>query len=419
MRYFALVDCNSFYASCERVFHPNTRGRPILVLSNNDGCAIAFSREAKSLGFGQMAEPFFKLKDRIKEHNVAVFSSNYALYDNMSRRVMRTLHDFTPRMEVYSVDEAFLELEGFDHYDFLSYGKEIRQAVLQRTGIPVGVGISKTKVLSKLANKISIDHKGVCILTDEDRIDYELKKAPIGKVWGIGRKSVAKLMGMNIRTAYDYKVYPHEEIIQKIFTKVGRQIQDELRGISCLDMNEAEDLKNTGTSRSFGYDVYDKRELKEALAHFATHASLKLRRQKSVCFSISAFIHTNPHKPGPQYFGDESIVFSSGTCDVLKLINAAHVILDRIFKSGYGYKKAGVMLNHVVPAGENQMDLFADDPTDNAKINAVMDEINKRYGQHTIKSAACGIDQTWKTVADYKSLRYTTNWSEILKVKVS
>lgn len=419
MKYFALVDCNSFYCSCERVFRPDTRNRPTLVLSNNDGCAIAFSKEAKALGFGQMAEPFFKLKERIKEHNVAVFSSNYALYDNMSRRVMRILYEFSPQMEVYSVDEAFLEFEGFDHYDFHAYGTEIRQAILQRTGIPVGVGISKTKVLSKLANKISGDHRGVCILKDDDRIDFELKKFPVGKVWGIGRKSVAKLAELKIRTAYDFKIYPHEQIIQKLFTKTGRQIQDELRGISCLEMDTPEDLKNTGTSRSFGYDVYDKRELKEALAHFATHASLKLRRQKSVCYSISAFIHTNPFKPGPQYFGDESMTFSSGTCDTLKLINAAHEILERIYKSGYGYKKAGVMLNHVIPASQNQMDIFQEDPSDNAKINSVMDEINKRYGQHTIKSAACGIDQSWKTVADYKSLRYTTAWSEILKVKAS
>jgi DNA polymerase V len=419
MKYFALVDCNSFYCSCEKVFRPDTRGRPVIVLSNNDGCAIAFNKEAKDIGFGEMCEPFYKLKDRIRKHNVAVFSSNYALYDNMSRRVMRILHEFSPRMEVYSVDEAFLEYDGFGHYDFEQQGRDIRNAIYQRTGIPVGVGISKTKVLAKMANRIAKETGGVCVLNEDDRIDEELKKFPLKKVWGIGRKSLAKFTELKIKTAYDLKTFPDDHLIQKIFTKVGRQVQDELRGISCLEMEDSEDLKNTGTSRSFGYDVHNKHELSEALAHFATHASLKLRRQKSVCFSISAFIHTNPHKPGPQYFGEDSIVFSTGTCDVMKLIQAAHQILDRIYKSGHGYKKAGVMLNHVVPAGENQMDIFQEDPSDNHKMNLVMDQINKRYGQHTIKSAACGLDQAWKTVADYKSQRYTTAWNEILKIKVS
>lgn len=416
MRYFALVDCNSFYCSCERVFRPDTRNRPIIVLSNNDGCAISFCSRAKELGF-KMGGAYYKLKDLIKEHNVAVFSSNYALYDNMSKRVMSILQEFTPSLEIYSVDEAFLEFEGYDHYDFFQYAKNIRDTVLQRTGIPVGVGISTTKVLSKIANRVAKKNKNVCVMTTTQEIDAILKVFPIKDVWGIGTKSAAKLAELRIHTAYDFKMYPNEAVIQKLLTKVGRQIQDEIRGISCIEMGEVEDKKNTGTSRSFGIPVFDKKELKEALAHFATHASFKLRNQNSVCYSISAFIHTNPFKDTPQYYGESRVQFSTGTSDTIKLIRAAHDILEEIYRPGFEYKKGGVMLNHVVPAGQNQIDLFNSQPDDNGKLNKVMDLINDKYGAHTIKSAACGLDYTWKTIADYKSQRYTTSWNELLKVK--
>lgn len=421
MKYVVLVDCNSFYASCEKVFRPDIRQRPVIVLSNNDGCAIAFDQKAKDLGLGNMAEPFYKLKNKIKEHNVAVFSSNYALYDSMSRRVMRTLSEFSAELEVYSVDEAFLTIHGHDEDDLRQVGENIRQAVLTRTGIPVGVGISTTKVLAKMANRLAKQRGGVCVLIDEVSIDRELKTFPLDKVWGIGRSSRTKLIAMDIRTPYAFKIYPHDHLIQKIFTKVGRQIQDELRGRSCLEMHDAEDdtLDHTGNSRSFGYDVYEKRELREAVAHFTTYAASKLRRQKSVCHSISVFIHTNPHKSVPQYYGNESFVFSSGTCDTLTLIKKAHDILDKIFRPGFGYKKAGVLLGHVIPACENQIDLFNPNPEDNQKLNQVVDAINKRYGRDTIKSAACGLDQKWKTVADYKSQRFTTRWDEILKIRVT
>lgn len=219
MKYFGLVDCNSFYCSCERVFRPEIRGRPVIVLSNNDGCAIAFTKEAKALGFGEMCEPFYKLKDRIKKHNVAVFSSNYTLYDNLSRRVMSILNGFTPCLEIYSVDEAFLELDGFDKYDLLEYGKKIRSDVLQFTGIPVGVGIAKTKVLSKIANKLSKKQHGVMVFKDDEEIDQILKSFPVKDIWGIGYASSTKLNMLGIKTAYDFKMYKDEQLIQKLLTK--------------------------------------------------------------------------------------------------------------------------------------------------------------------------------------------------------
>lgn len=418
MKYFCLVDCNSFYCSCERVFHPDARGRPVIVLSNNDGCAIAFTKEAKAVGFGQMCEPYFQLKDRIKKYNVAVFSSNYTLYDNMSKRVMDILRTFTPDLEIYSVDEAFLQFEGFDHYDLEDYGHKIRKEVLISTGIPVGVGISTTKVLAKIANKMAKKDSGVWIMTKDETIDKVLKDFPVKDIWGIGHRSAVKLNMLGIKTAYEFKMYRDEKLIQKILTKTGREIQEELRGVSCLSIEQAEDKKNTGSSRSFGISVYDKKELKEALAHFATHAASKLRRQKGVCYSVSAFIHTNPFKEIPQYYGDGRSSFTSGTSDTIKIIRAAHEILDQIYRPGFEYKKAGILLNHIVPKGQNQMDLFVENPDDNENLNQVMDLINKKYGAHTIKSAACGIHHSWKTIADYKSQHYTTSWKDLLKVKV-
>lgn len=418
MKYYALVDCNSFYCSCEKIFRPELRGRPVVVLSNNDGCAIAFTKEAKAVGFGEMCEPFFKIKDRIKKHQVAVFSSNYTLYDDISKRVMETLRRFTPQLEVYSVDEAFLLMEGFEHYDFSSYGREIRSEVLNYVGMPVGVGISKTKVLAKVANKLSKKFNGVCVLITDEEIDQALKNFPVRDLWGIGSRSAAKLNMLGINTAYEFKTYQNDTLIQKLLTKTGREVQEELRGVSCLEVEEIEDKKNTGNSRSFGYDVYDKKDLKEAVAQFATNAVTKLRGQDSVCSSLSAFIHTNPFKPGPQYYGHGHVTFSSGTSDVMKIIKGAHKVIDDIYRPGFGYKKGGVLLNHIVPRNQTQVDLFSQDFTDNSHLNSVMDVINKKFGPHTIKSAACGIEQAWKTVHDYKSKHFTTDWNQLLKVKL-
>lgn len=416
MKYFCLVDCNSFYCSCERIFRPELRGRPVVVLSNNDGCAIAFTKEAKALGLGQMCAPYYQIKEIIKKHNVSVFSSNYTLYDNISKRVMEVLRGFTPDMEIYSVDEAFLGLVGFDHYDLLEYGQKIRHEVLSSVGIPVGVGISTTKVLSKMANKLAKKNGGVCVLIQPEEIDRALKQFPVEDIWGIGQRSKIKLNLVGIKSAYDFKVYPNEVQIQKLLTKTGREIQNELRGISCLSLEAPQDKKNTGTSRSFATPLVTKEELKEALAYFATHASLKLRRQESVCYSLLVFIQTNPFNDGPQYFGEGRYTFSSGTADTINIIRCTHKVLDNIYRLGFEYKKAGVLLNHIVPKRQNQLCLFSSDLEDNQKLNQVMDMINMKYGAHTIKSAACGADPRWKTIADYKTQRFTTDWHELLKV---
>lgn len=419
MKYFSLVDCNSFYTSCERVFRPETRGKPVIVLSNNDGCAIAFSREARAIGLGQMCSPYYQIKDILKKHKVFVFSSNYALYDNMSRRVMEILGRYSPEMEIYSVDEAFLQLENMQPEDLREFGTQIRSDILQSTGIPVGVGISTTKVLSKLANKKSKLHGGVLVLTKERDIDGALKATNVKDLWGIGHRSALKLNMLGIKTAYEFKMFRDEKQIQKLLTKTGRAVQEELRGVSCMEMQDGEEKEHTGTSRSFSVPVFDKEELKEAVAHFATHATLKLRQQNGACYGISVFFHTNPHKELPQYYGVGSSHFSSGTSDTVKIIRAAHKIVDEVYRPGYEYKKAGILLNHIVSQNENQLDLLNPDPEDNKKLSDVVDLINSKYGAYTIKSLACGIDHRWKTLADFKSQRYTTSWNELLKIKVS
>ncbi|HXH29716.1 MAG TPA: Y-family DNA polymerase, partial [Bacteriovoracaceae bacterium] len=379
-------------------------------------CAIAFTKEAKAIGFGQMCEPFFKLQERIKKHNVAVFSSNYTLYDDMSKRGMKILGQYTPDLEVYSVDEAFLSLEGFKHYDLYQYGQRIRSDLLKQTGIPVGVGISTTKVLSKVANKMAKKHSGVWMMTTEKEIDEVLKKFPVKDIWGIGSASTRKLQMLGINTAYEFKIYKNENLIQKLLTKTGREVQEELRGVSCLPMESVEDKKNIANTRSFGSDVFDKKDLKEAIATFCTKASEKLRGQASVCAGLTVFIHTNSFKEVEQYYGVGTHLFLRGTSDTVKMIKAAHGILENIFKLGFAYKKGGVILNHITPESETQLDLFNPDPADNEKLSTVVDLINKRFGPLTVKSAACGIQQTWRLRSDYKSRRFTTNWNEILEV---
>ena len=419
MRYFGLVDCNSFYCSCERVFRPELRGRPVIVLSNNDGCAIAFTKEAKALGLGQMCEPYFQIQEKIKKNNVAVFSSNYTLYDNMSRRVMSILREFTPRLEIYSVDEAFMEFDGFDDWDLEGYGHKVRSEILRLTGLPVGVGISTTKVLSKAANKVAKKRTGVFVMKNDSQTDQILKTFPVEDIWGVGRASAGKLHMLGIKTAYEFKMFRDEKLIQRLLTKTGREIQEELRGVSCLSMEAPEDKKNTGASRSFGASVYTKQELREALAEFCSLAAEKLRRQQSVCYSLSAFIHTNPFKQDlPQYYNSGSVQFASGTSDTLRLIKGSHQVLDQIFRLGFEYKKAGILLNHLVPRNQNQLDLFDEHGDDRESLSQVIDLINKKFGARTIQSAACGLNQSWKTVADHRSAKFTTSWKELLRIKL-
>ncbi len=421
-RIFALVDCNSFYCSCERLFRPDLRNRPVGVLSNNDGCFVSRTNELKALGV-KMGEPYFKVKDICKKNNVAVFSANFSLYTNLSDRVMSTLFDFTPNIEVYSVDEAFLDLSGFDEKTILDYCRHIKETVERNTGIPVGIGVGRSKVMAKLANRIAKKDASSCgvysTLTPMCR-EYALESVDIEDVWGIGRQSTIKMNGLGIKKAKHLRDYRNDKLIQNIFTKVGRMIQDELREISCFPLNEEiPKKKEIISSRTFGKPVYELSLLRESIACYASLACEKLRKQESVCQEVEIFIRTNPFKESvEQYVRVNSVRLDSATCDTRKIIKVAWKLLDEIFINGYEYKKACVKLGRIQDADEHQVSLFGgyDSPEDLAIMRA-MDRINSRDGHETLKIAACGVNkEAWYMNQVFKSPRYLTGWNELLKI---
>jgi len=416
----ALVDCNSFYASCERVFNPKLIGKPVVVLSNNDGCVVARSDEAKALGI-PMGVPVFKIKKLIKDKNVQVFSSNYTLYGDLSRRVMQVLSEFTPSMEVYSIDEAFLNFEGFRKEEMQSYIQEIKRTVYQYTGIPVSIGFSHTKVLAKVFNRISKKDKSLngCLAEfNEERINQHLKKIKVEDIWGIGKKSNEKLLALGIKTAYDFKYYKNDALIQKVLTKVGRQIQDEMRGKSCIELEEVtKNKKQIISSRSFGKGLKEIKDIREALASHVTKAAEKLRRQGSTCSKITVFIHTNRFKNIRQTFDSKSFKFIASTQSTFKFNREAQKILRLIFKPGYEYKKCGVVFSDIYDEAGSQYDLFSEnDSKKELDLILSMDSINVINGSETIKLASCGTKKHWKMKSENRSRAFTTRFSEILVV---
>ena len=418
----ALVDVNSCYASVESVFRPDIVNKPIVVLSNNDGAIIAANRIAKKLGFMTlMCEPYFKVAKQLEKAGAAVFSSNYELIHDFSRRFHHTLHTLVPKIETYSVDESFCDLSGTENIcNYVEFAAYLKKEVWRHTRLHCGVGIAPTKVLAKLANKISKTRDGVFVV-DESNIYEALRDYPLKDVWGIGSASVRKLNLIGIKTAWQFRQYENKDHIQKLLTKVGVMIWQELRGNPCIEMLDVEEKDMIGNSRSYGSDIFSKREISESLAEFVTNASMTLRKQKSVCFNINVFIHTNPFKDSPQYYGSGHAKFLSGTSDQISLIKAAHKVLDEIYKPGYGYKKGGILLTDIRPKNESQIDLFATNIEDNEKLNNVMDMINSRWGKHTIRSAACGYGEKkdWTRRADFYSQNYTTDWSQLPKLKIS
>jgi DNA polymerase V len=425
---FALIDCNNFYASCERVFNPLLENKPVIVLSNNDGCCVARSNEAKKLGI-KMGEPFFKIKDLIEKNNVNVFSSNYELYGDISNRVVSTLFTFSPDVEVYSIDEAFVNLKNLAVSDYRNTGKQIREKILNWTGIPVSVGISPTKTLSKVANEFVKKNKslnGVLSLIDysEEEIDNLLRELDVSDVWGIGRQYSKKLREDGINTAYDFK-YSNPKYIQKIMTIGGIKTQQELKGISCIPIEyEIPDKKGICTSRSFGKNVATFNELKEAISTYTTTASEKLRLQNSKCFRITVFIRTNPFRINDkQYSNSCSYNFQEATQYTPDLIKAGISLLTKIYKSGYYYQKAGILLTEIIPQGKEQESLFNLDNLQykNPKKDLVIqkvDEINSLFGNNTLIFGSSGIKKEWKIKSEKRSDRYTTCFKEILTIKI-
>lgn len=417
----ALVDCNSFYCSCERLFRPDLMHRPVGVLSNNDGCFVSRTAELKALGVA-MGAPYFQVKNVCDKNKVAVFSANFSLYTNISDRVMNTLFSFTPNLEVYSVDEAFLDLSGFDENGIEAYCQLIKETVERNTGIPVGIGIGRTKVLAKIANRIAKKYpqtNGVYSVLKKDKLEKALDIVEIGDVWGIGRQNSIKFKTLGIRTAKNLRDYPNVKLIQTQFTKVGRMIQDELREISCFSINEeSPPKKEIMSSRTFGAPVYEKVSLQEALASYASLACEKLRSQNSVCNEVEIYIRTNPFKDVAQYMRANSKKLDSATCDTRKIIRTTFELLDDIFINGYEYKKVGVRLMRIQDANEHQVSFFGGyDTEEDLILMKLMDKINAREGDETLKVAACGTNkQAWFMKQTQRSPRYVTGWSELLKI---
>ncbi|MCX7101010.1 MAG: Y-family DNA polymerase [Methylobacter sp.] len=420
----ALVDCNNFYASCERVFRPDLIGKPVIVLSNNDGCVVARSKEVKELGI-KMGVPLFQIQQLVNQHQIQLFSSNYSLYADMSARVMSTLEEFAPSLEVYSIDEAFLDLTGVCHRDPIAYGHRIRKAVVRATGIPVCVGMGPTKTLSKLANfaaKKWPHTGGVLDLSDPVRREKLMKLVPVGEVWGIGSRTTAKLNQIGIITVWDLSIQSSKRIQAQFNIVVARTVL-ELNGIACLELEEISPNKQQIVcSRSFSRRLTEYKELSAALAEFGSRAAEKLRRQQSITGCITVFIRTNPFNPQePQYQRSASIKLSAATQDTRTIIATANRLLTEIFKTGYGYQKCGVQLSDIKPeSSPGQLELFdfVDDglPSENRSLMKVVDQINRRFPK-AISIAATGFDKSWKPKADRVSQRYTTDWRELVWVK--
>lgn len=413
---FGLVDCNNFYASCERVFNPSLNGKPIVVLSNNDGCVIARSNEAKVLGI-KMGVPAYQIKDLVKQHDVAVFSSNYVLYGDMSGRVMSMLAELAPEIEVYSIDEAFLNLEGIQ--DLQTLGSKIVRQVTRGTGIPVSAGIASTKTLAKVANKFAKKYPAynrLCIIDTEEKREKALKLFEIGDVWGIGRRQAAKLEKQGIKTAYDFTQLPGSWV-RKNMTVTGERTWKELRGISCIDMESAPPAKKQiCTSRSFGKMVEDIDTMSEAIATHASTCAKKLRQQKSYAMSLMVFIHTNNFREDlPQYWKNTIIKLPVPTSDTLEIVHYALEGLKSIFMPGYQYKKAGVIITEIVTSA--QLGLF--DTVDREKREKLMQAIDKVNGEHRhlVKLAVQGNGRDWKLKQEQLSKRYTTDINEVLTIK--
>jgi len=416
---FALVDCNNFYASCERVFNPLLRGKPIVVLSNNDGCVIARSNEAKS--FIPMGAAAFEYKHVFEKENIYVFSSNYALYGDMSKRVMNLLSEFTSELEVYSIDEAFLKFEGFDnHFDLNEYGVQIRYRVTKGTGIPVSVGFAKTKALAKVANKIAKkypDRTGnVYVISTEEQRIKALKWLPVGDVWGIGRQHTKRLRAMNINTAYDFTMLD-DGFVRKLMSVVGLRLKHDLQGIQTLKMEDVKLKQSIATTRSFDRNYTELEELKERVTTFAVSCCEKLRSQHSCCNAIMVFIHTNSHRQDlPQYSRNIVVKLPFATNSSLELAAFATQALEKIFRQGFHYKKAGVIVMDFTPENERQLSLFDDSNMKHIPLMKAMDKLNARYGRQKIRLASQDMKRVWKMKQEKVSPRYTTNLNDVITI---
>jgi len=419
---FALVDCNSFYVSCERVFRPDLREKPVVVLSNNDGCVISRSDEAKKIGV-PMGAPAFKFESFFKDNKVYVFSSNYPLYGDMSARVMNTLFDFTPDVEIYSIDEAFLKFDGFENFDLQKHGEHIRATILKNIGLPVCVGIAPTKTLSKVANHIAKKFKektkGVYLLDDKVKIEKALRWIDIQDVWGVGRGNTKRLSEIGVKKAYDFTKVS-DAWVKKNMGIIGLRMKKELLGEPMLDLEETlNEKKSIATTRSFEYTYSDYENLRERISTFAVSCAEKLRKQQSCCSMIMVFLKTDRHKKNaPQYRNSFVYKIPFPTNSSIDLAKYAERCLNEIYLEGYKYKKAGVVVMDIVPESAQQLNVFEKkDPRHSAAMKSI-DAINKYIGHDKIKLASQDLKRTWKMRQEKLSPKYSTNINDIIEVKV-
>ena len=414
----ALVDCNSFYVSCERLFNPKIRRKPVVVLSNNDGCIISRSNEAKALGI-KMGEPYFKAKEIIVKNKVEVFSSNYSLYGDLSRRVMRTLKRFNSEIEVYSIDEAFIDLSNFPDNEVERVGKEIRETVLQWTGIPTSIGIAKTKTLSKVANHIAKKKQsGVTCLIGIENLDPILEKVEINDVWGVGRQLTKFYQKNGIYNAKQLK-NKSNTWIKKSSNVLGSRTAMELRGVPCINLETTSTKrKSCVVSRSFGKRIETFQELKEAVANYCLNASEKIRSESLVAKAITVFVRTSPFQRNFGYYSNaKTIDFPIATNNSIETVKTAVSILEKIFKNGYQYQKAGVMLTGLRD-DDGRKNLFSSEKDE--KINNLMrsiDNTNYRYGRSTLSLASAGVQKRWNMRREYSSKIDTADFFSLPRIK--
>lgn len=418
---FALADCNNFFVSCERVFRPDLEGRPVIVLSNNDGCAVSRSNEAKALGI-KMGAPLFKIRDIVDQHHVVVFSGNYALYGDMSRRVQEVLRSQAPSVEVYSIDEAFLDLRGAMIDDFDAYAKRLSALCRKMTGIPVSVGVAPTKTLAKIASKLCKQYpklRGGCFLHKPADIEKVLRKYPVQDVWGIGRRSVKKLAYMGVATAWDYAQLREYEV-RKLFALPGWRTWKELRGIPCIDFEDyVEPRQHICVSRSFAKELEKVEDLCGQVATFADQAVTKLRGQGSLAMEMAVFAMTNRfHADDPQNFASQLVTFPDGTDDHRIVVLTAADAARKLFDIRYKYKKAGVLFTRIVQKDAFTPSLFRDMEAGekDARLSQALDDINGIYGRGTVRFGVQG-DGRVLSSHEFRSPCYTTRWTDLPKVR--
>lgn len=416
---FALVDCNNFYASCERVFRPDLIGKPICVLSNNDGCVIARSSEAKAIGI-PMGAPAFEWAQVFRQKQVEIFSANFALYGDMSSRVMSVLSEYSPEVEVYSIDETFIDLRGFNLYDLNSYGSTMRERVGLYTGIPVSIGIAPTKALAKLANRIAKkfdQFKGVYVMDTEQKRIKALKWLSIGDVWGIGAQHTKRLNKLGVNNALDFTRMA-DQTVRALMGVVGLRLKHDLEGKPTLDLEDLAIKKSIAVTRSFDRNYTTLQDLEERITSFTFNAAEKLRKQQSECRTITVFVITNKFREDlPQYQNFRVVKLPYSTNSILELNQYTLNALRLIYRDGYAYKKAGVILDNFTPESDHQTTLFETTNERHKLLMRAVDNINTTFGQHKIKLASQDFKRIWKMKQEMLSPRYTTQLSDLVVVK--